>query len=78
MPPYVQHVVIRTGKGDWSSKIEDEVEVEGGTNFAKGLKALVGRGGRLFDVCGYICYMVISVRGAALETGVDFDEWLID
>ena len=54
MPPYVQHVVIRTGKGDWSSKIEDEMEVEGGVNFARGLKRLVGRGGRLNDVCDCI------------------------
>ena len=51
MPPYAQHVVIRTGKNDWSSKIEDEPDMVGGVNFARELKALVGRGGRFHDVC---------------------------
>ena len=46
MPPYTQHVVIRTGKSDWSSKIEDEH----GVNFARELKALVNRGGKFHDV----------------------------
>ncbi len=51
MPPYAQHVVIRTGKNDWSSKIEDEPDMVGGVNFARELKQLVGRGGRFHDVC---------------------------
>lgn len=53
MPPYAQHVVVRTGRDDWGSKIEDEdVSVEGtGMNFARSLKELVGRGGKYFDVC---------------------------
>lgn len=51
MPPYAQHVVIRTGKNDWSSKIEDEPDMVGGVNFARELKALVGRGGKFHDVC---------------------------
>lgn len=53
MPPYAQHVVVRTGRDDWGSKIEDEdVGVEGtAVNFARSLKGLVGRGGRFFDVC---------------------------
>ena len=56
MPPYVQHVVIRTGKNDWSSKIEDEPDTDiGGANFARELKMLVGRGGKFHDVCGYTC-----------------------
>lgn len=54
MPPYAQHVVIRTGRADWSSRIEDEVatlgEGIGGGNLAKSLKALVGRGGKYHDV----------------------------
>lgn len=51
MPPYAQHVVVRTGRDDWGSKIEDEdVGVEGtAVNFARSLKGLVGRGGRFFD-----------------------------
>ena len=54
MPPYAQHVVIRTGRSDWSSKIEDEkhtlgAEIRGG-NLAMRLKGLVGRGGIYHDV----------------------------
>ena len=56
MPPYTQHVVVRTGKFDWARKIEDEDEDEDGVgdlrvNFARRLKGLVGRGGKFFDVC---------------------------
>ncbi len=54
MPPYAQHVVIRTGRNDWSSKIEDEPDMVGesmgGVNFARELKGLVGRGGKFHDV----------------------------
>lgn len=65
MPPYAQHVVVRTGRDDWGSKIEDEEEsVEGaGINFAKSLRGLVGRGGRLFDVCicifAWLCFYAL-------------------
>lgn len=59
MPPYTQHVVIRTGKNDWSSKIEDEDTR--GVNFARELKRMVGRGGRLNDVCGYMCYIFCQI-----------------
>ena len=57
MPPYAQHVVVRTGMDDWASRIEEEEEEEKkeeagrGVNFVRGLKELVGRGGRFFDVC---------------------------
>ena len=62
VPPYTQHVVIRTGREDWSSKIEDEEATlktvgpdrEGrskGVNVAKVLKSLVGKGGKYHDVC---------------------------
>ena len=54
MPPYARHVVIKTGRNDWSSKIEDESdtlgEQIGGGNLARSLKALVGRGGSFHDV----------------------------
>ena len=58
MPPYAQHVVIRTGKDDWSKRIEDETsrlesDVQGdlgGGNMAKQLKELVGKGGKYHDV----------------------------
>lgn len=53
MPPYAQHVVIHTGKEDWSSRIEDEATRQGesgGSNLAKQLKGLVGKGGKYHDV----------------------------
>lgn len=66
MPPYAQHVVVRTGRDDWGSRIEDEDEsVEGtGMNFARSLKRLVGKGGKFFDVCmlvGSLCIMMVQV-----------------
>ncbi len=56
MPPYAQHVVVRTGRDDWGSRIEEEEEsVKGtGVNFARSLRGLVGRGGKFFDVCTYV------------------------
>lgn len=58
MPPYAQHVVIRTGREDWSSRIEDELDtqVRGGSNLARNLKKLVGPGGKFHDVSS-IFYM---------------------
>lgn len=52
MPPYVQHVVVRTGRKDWGSKIEEEdASVEGKrVNFARILKGLVGSGGEFHNV----------------------------
>lgn len=45
---YAEHVVVCTGKDDWSSKIEDE---DSGDNLAADVKELVGRGGAFADVC---------------------------
>lgn len=68
MPPYAQHVVIRTGRTDWSSKIEDEPdtlgEQVGGGNLARRLKALVGRGGELHDVSSFVTWF--RTRGLPL------------
>lgn len=48
MAPYAEQVFICTGKNDWTSKIEeDEVSV-----MARGLKDLLGRGGKYSDVRG--------------------------
>ncbi|KAF2471143.1 uncharacterized protein BDR25DRAFT_285575 [Lindgomyces ingoldianus] len=47
MASYSSHVVICSGKADWTSRIEDEVG-EGG-DFVRGLKAEIGKGGRSFD-----------------------------
>ena len=52
MPPYVLHVVVRTGRNDWERKIEEEdVSVKGNrVNFARILKGLVGSGGKFHNV----------------------------
>lgn len=56
MPRYAKHVVVRTGRDDWGRRIEDEdVKGEGGVNFARSLKGLVGAGGKFFDVCMCVC-----------------------
>jgi hypothetical protein len=48
MAPYSEHVLVCTGKDDWSSRIEDEEGLSG--DFVRALKGVVGKGGRLFDV----------------------------
>lgn len=58
MPPYAQHVVIRTGRDDWESRIEDGPGTSGaqvrgglgGSNLARILKELVGEGGKFHNV----------------------------
>ncbi|MCJ1381043.1 hypothetical protein MMC17_004152 [Xylographa soralifera] len=44
-PPYAQHIVICTGRDDWSSRIEDEE----GPNLAKELKTLLGPKGQFHN-----------------------------
>ena len=70
MPPYAQHVVVRTGRDDWGSRIEDEdVSVEGtGINFARSLKELVGRGGKFFNVCMQDLYVYSCYRWCIVES----------
>lgn len=72
MPPYAQHVVVRTGRDDWGSRIEDEVESAEGTgmNFARSLKGLVGRGGRFFDVCMLEFYVYILLLQMSRSGGL--------
>ncbi|TWU72103.1 hypothetical protein ED733_001308 [Metarhizium rileyi] len=43
---YAEHVLVCTGRGDWTSRIEDECD---GDNLAADLKELFGRGGRYSD-----------------------------
>ncbi|CAI6334009.1 unnamed protein product [Periconia digitata] len=47
VPQYAQHVVLCTGKDDWSSRIEDEEGVSG--EFLRGIRGEIGRGGKGFD-----------------------------
>lgn len=49
MAPYSEQVVICTGKDDWTSRVEDEESDAG--DFVRGIKGVIGRGGKAFDVC---------------------------
>lgn len=55
MPRYTKHVVIRTGRDDWESRIEDgnlgSDENGKDVNLARELKALIGPKGKYFNVC---------------------------
>ncbi|KAJ4287572.1 hypothetical protein N0V90_012275 [Kalmusia sp. IMI 367209] len=47
MAPYAEQVLICTGKEDWKSRIEDEESSSG--DFVRGLRGVIGRGGKGFD-----------------------------
>ncbi|ORY04870.1 Sucrase/ferredoxin-like-domain-containing protein [Clohesyomyces aquaticus] len=47
VPKYATHVVICSEKDDWTSRIEDEATLEG--DVVRGLKGLIGKGGKYFD-----------------------------
>ena len=47
MASYAEHVLICTGKEDWTSRIDDD---DSGDNLAADLKELIGRGGDYSDV----------------------------
>ena len=51
MAPYTQHILVCTGKDDWTSRIENDGEGEGWGGLVRGLKHLLGRGGKYADVC---------------------------
>ena len=58
LPPYKRHVVIRTGRNDWASRIEDEEssvlgDAQDGkprANLARSLKNLLRPGGKYYSV----------------------------
>lgn len=50
MAPYSQHLVISTGRSDWSSRIE----VDPYATLARELKRLMSRGGKYADVCIFV------------------------
>jgi hypothetical protein len=54
MAPHAQHVVISTGKSDWTSRIEDDGQGTLWGDFGRQLKAMLGRGGKYSDVCRYV------------------------
>jgi hypothetical protein len=52
MAHYAQHVVVCSEKADWSSRIDDEEGKSG--DFIRGMKGVIGRGGKRFDVRRYV------------------------
>lgn len=50
MVAYAQQLVICTGQSNWTSRIEDDGEGRGWGELARGLRQLLGRGGRYANV----------------------------
>lgn len=51
MAAYAQQLLLCTGQRDWTSRIENDGEDQAWGELARGLKRLMGRGGRFADVC---------------------------
>lgn len=51
MVAYSQQVLISTGQSDWTSRIEEDGVSKSWGSLARGLKGLLGRGGKYADVC---------------------------
>ncbi|EXJ93556.1 hypothetical protein A1O1_01948 [Capronia coronata CBS 617.96] len=49
MSPYAQHLIISTGRADWTSRIEDEKDTAVWGRFIAETKSLLGRGGEFHD-----------------------------
>ncbi len=50
MSPYTQHLIVSTGRSDWTSRIEDEKDTAVWGRFTADVKASLGRGGEFHDV----------------------------
>jgi hypothetical protein len=61
--PYAQHVVISTGKSDWTSRIENDGQGIPWGDFGRQLKAMLGRGGKYSDVRGYVPLLLHAGSG---------------
>ncbi|OAT12338.1 hypothetical protein BDBG_17658 [Blastomyces gilchristii SLH14081] len=62
MAPYSQQVLILTGQRDWRSRIEEDGVDEGWGMLGRGLKGLIGRGGRYADPYNNIMITNTSFR----------------
>lgn len=63
MAAYAQQVLISTNQSDWSSRIEDDGVDKGWGKLIRGLKGLLGRGGR---------YMDVSIQQMRLKSSVNW------
>jgi hypothetical protein len=48
--PYVEQVLVCTGRDDWASRVEEDEGADGGGEVLRGFKRLFGRGGKFADV----------------------------
>ncbi|KAF2688515.1 hypothetical protein K458DRAFT_293568 [Lentithecium fluviatile CBS 122367] len=77
MASYSQHLLVCTGKDNWSSRIEDETTPSG--DFVRGVKGVIGKGGEGFDPFNNVMLTASSFpspesegRGATTTTALLF------
>jgi hypothetical protein len=51
---YAQQLIVCTGQRNWTSRIEDDGKDQGWGNLVRGLKSLMGRGGKYLDVSRHL------------------------
>jgi len=54
--PYVEQVLVCTGRDDWASRVEEDEGVDGGGEVLRGFKRLFGRGGKFADVINSLLF----------------------
>ena len=74
MAPYAQHVVISTGKSDWTSRIEDDGQGTSWGDLGRQLKAMLGRGGKYSDVRWYVPFP-LAILGGFPTQRPSYDTW---
>lgn len=51
MSAHSQHLIVSTGRSDWTSRIENEQDTAVWGKFTADVKSMLGRKGEFFDVC---------------------------
>lgn len=69
MAPYAQQVLISTGQPNWRSRIEEDGVDQGWGTLVRGLKGLIGRGGKFADVSGLWSQVGDGCEGKRLSAG---------
>ncbi|KAE8349708.1 Sucrase/ferredoxin-like-domain-containing protein [Aspergillus coremiiformis] len=69
MVAYAQQILICTGQRDWTSRIEDDGKHHAWGHLARGLKRLLGRGGRYADPFNNILVSNSSLPPSSTSTG---------
>ncbi|KGM91758.1 uncharacterized protein PADG_12064 [Paracoccidioides brasiliensis Pb18] len=68
MAPYAQQLLISTGRVNWRSRIDEDGEEEGWGVLVRGLKGLLGRGGKYCDPYNNIMMTNSSFQPARSQT----------